>query len=122
MSKRSISLCVVGLFVVVLLAFSVPVALPQMEQAHPVYIYVSQFQVPRANWAQFAEDTEKTVNPILERLMADGTISGWSNVETIVHTPDRMTHSTAWSSTRPAGIRRALHEIRTVGHRAAPIT
>ncbi len=121
MSKRSIGLSGVCLCVVVLLAFSVPVALPQMEQAHPVYIYVSQFQVPRANWAQFAEDTEKTVNPILERLMADGTISGWSNVETIVHTPDGMTHSTAWSSTSLAGIMRVLDEIRKGGPRPSQI-
>src|SRR5260370_17496874 len=70
MSKRSICLSVVGLFVVVMLVFGVPVALPQMEQAHPVYVYVGQFQIPRANWAQYAEDPVKTVNPILERLLA----------------------------------------------------
>ena len=38
-----------------------PIALSQMEQAQPVvYTYVSQFQVPRANWAQYSENTEKT--------------------------------------------------------------
>ena len=121
MSKRIIGLSGVGLFVVVLLAFSVPVALPQMEQAHPVYIYVSQFQVPRANWAQYAEDTEKTVNPILERLMADGTLTGWSNTETIVHTPDGMTHATAWGSTSLAGIMRVLAELRKIGPRPSQI-
>ncbi len=121
MSKRSIGLSGLGLCVVVLLTFSVPVALPQMEQAHPVYIYVSQFQVPRANWAQFAEDTEKTVNPILERLLADGTITGWSNFENIVHTPDGMTHGTVWSSPSLAGITRVLDEIRKGGPRPAQI-
>src|SRR5260370_21270108 len=112
MSKRSIGLCGVGLFVIVMLVFSVPVALRKAEQAHPVYIYVSQFQVPRANWAQYAEDTEKTVNPILERLMADGAILGWANTENIVHTPEGMTHSTAWVSTSLVGITRVLDELR----------
>jgi len=121
MSKRSIGLCGVGLFVIVMLVFSVPVALPQAEQAHPVYIYVSQFQVPRANWAQYAEDTEKTVNPILERLMADGTLLGWANTENIVHTPEGMTHSTAWSSTSLAGITRVLDELRKSGPRPSQI-
>ena len=74
MSKR-----IVGPLAILLLFFSAPAALSQMEQAHPVYTYVSQFQVPRAQWAQFAEDSEKTVNPILEHLMADGTIIGWGN-------------------------------------------
>ncbi len=121
MSKRSIGLSGVGLFVAVMLVFSAPVALPQMEQAHPVYIYVCQFQVPRANWAQFAEDTEKNVNPILERLMADGTLLGWSNTETIVHTPEGMTHATAWGSTSLAGITRVLDELRKIGPRPSQI-
>src|SRR5260370_1705915 len=55
MSKRSIGLSVVGLFVVVLLTFSVPAALPPMEQTHPGYIYVSPLQLPRANCTQFVE-------------------------------------------------------------------
>jgi hypothetical protein len=116
MSKRNL-----GLIVAVLLVFSAPIALSQMEMAHPVYTFVSQFQVPRAQWAQFAEDTEKTVNPILERLMADGTITGWANAETLVHTPDGMTHSTAWSSTSLAGIMRVLDELRKGGPRASQI-
>ena len=121
MSKRSIRLSGVVLFVVVMFVFSGPAALSQMEQAHPVYIYVSQFQVPRASWAQFAEDTEKTVNPILERLMAEGAITGWANTESIVHTPDGMTHSTAWSSPSLAGIMRVLDELRKIGPRPGQI-
>ncbi len=121
MLKRSSGLIGVGLFVAVVFVFSAPAALSQMEQAHPVYIYVSQFQVPRANWAQFAEDTEKNVNPILERLFADGTIIGWSNFENIVHTPEGMTHGTAWSSTSLAGITRVLDELRKIGPRPSQI-
>lgn len=121
MSKRNMCLSVIGLFVVVLLVFSAPVALPQAEQPHPVYVYVSQFQVPRANWAQYTEDTEKTVNPILERLFAEGALNGWSNTETIVHTPEGMTHSTAWWSTSLAGIMRVLDELRKIGPRPGQI-
>src|SRR5713101_6773801 len=121
MSKRSIGRSGVVLFVVVMFVCSAPAALSQMEQAHPVYIYVSQFQVPRASWAQYAEDTEKTVNPILERLMADGAILGWANTETLVHTPEGMTHSTAWFSTSLVGITRVLDELRKSGPRPSQI-
>lgn len=101
--------------VLALLVFSAPSAWSQTEQAQPVYTYVSQFQVPRANWAQWAADAEKTTNPIFRRLMADGTIIGWSNFETIVHTPDGMTNGAAWSATSLAGITRVLDELRKLG-------
>jgi len=92
-----------------------------MDQEHPVYTYVSLFQVPRAQWAQFAEETEKTANPIFERLLADGTIIGWENTEIIVHTPDGMTHGASWSSTSLAGITRVLDELRKAGPRPGQI-
>ena len=111
----------VGLLVVVLVIFSAPIALTQMEPAQPVYTYVSQFQVPRANWAQFAEDNERTFVPIAERLMADGTIVGWSTFETVVHTPDGYTHGTTWSSNSLAGITRVLDELRKGGPRPGQI-
>ena len=112
---------IAGLLVVVLAVFSAPVALTQLEPAQPVYTYVSQFQVPRANWAQVAEDTDKTTVPVMERLMADGTIVGWSTFETIVHTSDGYTHGAAWSSNSLAGIMRALDELRKGGPRPGQI-
>jgi hypothetical protein len=65
---------IVGVLVVMVVVFTALAALSQMEQAQPVYTYVSQFQIPRANWTQFAEDTDKTTIPTMKRLMADGTI------------------------------------------------
>src|SRR5713226_8648819 len=79
--EEGMSKQILGLLAVALLVFCAPIALSQMEQAQPVYIYVSQFQVPRANWAQYAEETDKTVNPIFERLMTDGTLVGWGNFD-----------------------------------------
>ncbi len=111
----------VGLLVVALALFSVPIALSQMESAQPVYTYVSQFQVPRANWAQFAEDNDKTFVPIAEKLMADGTLVSWSTFETIVHTPDGFTHGSAWSSNSIAGLARVLDELRKGGPRPGQI-
>jgi hypothetical protein len=112
---------IVGLLAIVVLIFSAPAALPQAEQAQPVYTYVSQFQVPRASWAQFAEDTEKTTDPVFERFMGDGTILGWGNFENIVHTPDGMTHGSWWSSTSLAGITRVLDELRKAPPRPGQI-
>src|SRR5712664_4555859 len=83
---------IAGLFLIVLAVMFVPAALPQMEPTPIVYTFVSQFQVPRANWAAYSEDTEKSAVPILEKLTADGTILSWSAFEQVVHTPEGYTH------------------------------
>src|SRR5260370_30841634 len=73
---------IAGLVVVALLVFSAPVALPQQEQAQTVYTFVSLWQIPRANWAQFSENNEKITDPILQHILADGTIISWGIFET----------------------------------------
>jgi hypothetical protein len=112
---------IAGLVVVVLAVVAVPAAFSQMEQAQPVYTYVSQFQVPRANWAAYAEDSEKSVVPIMEKLAADGTIVSWSTFENVVHTPDGYTHGAAWSSTTLSGLMKVLDEVRKAGPRPGQI-
>lgn len=113
---------IAGLLVVVVLAvILVPAALPQMEPTPTVYTYVSQFQVPRANWAAYSEDTEKTVVPIVEKLTADGTILSWSTFEQVIHTPDGYTHGAAWSSNSIAGLMKVLDEVRKAGPRPGQI-
>src|SRR6202035_808202 len=99
---------IAGLLVIVLAVILVPAALPQMAPTPTVYTFVSQFQVPRANWAAYSEDSEKTIVPILEKLTADGTIGSWSTFEQIVHTTDGHTHGAAWSSTSIAGLMKVL--------------
>jgi hypothetical protein len=103
---------IAGLLVVVLAVVIVPAALSQMETPQTVYTYVSQFQVPRANWAAFSEENDKTFVPVAEKFMADGTLVGWSTFESIVHTTDGYTHGAAWSSNSIAGLTKVLDELR----------
>jgi hypothetical protein len=110
-----------GLLVFVLAVISVPLAFSQMEPTPIVYTFVSQFQVPRASWAAYSEDTEKNAVPIFEKLAADGTILSWSTFEQLVHTPDGYTHGAAWSSTSLAGLTKVLDEVRKAGPRPGQI-
>jgi len=113
---------IAGLVVAFVLAVAlVPAALPQMEPTPIVYTYVSQFQVPRASWAAYADDTEKSVMPILQKLTADGTILGWSTFEQVVHTQDGFTHGAAWTSTSIAGLMKVLDLVRKAGPRPGQI-
>lgn len=115
--KTRISALLVFLLVVTL----VPVALPQTESTPIVYTYVSQFQIPRANWTAYSEDSEKSFVPVVEKSLADGTILSWSTFEQVVHTPDGYTHGAAWSSTSIAGLMKVLDEIRRSPPRAGQI-
>jgi hypothetical protein len=112
---------IAGLLLIVLAVMLVPVALPQMEPTPIVYTYVSQFQVPRASWAAYAEDTEKTFVPVVEKSLADGSIVSWSTFEQVVHTPDGYTHGAAWSSNTIAGLMKVLDEVRKSGPRPGQI-
>ena len=112
---------IAGLVVVVLAVMIVPAAISQMEPTPRVYTFVSQFQVPRANWAQYAEDAEKTFVPIAEKMLADGSIVSWSTFENVVHTPEGYTHGAAWSSSSIAGLMKVLDEVRKAGPRPPQI-
>lgn len=94
----------------------VPIAFSQMGQGQPtVYTFVSQFQVPRANWAQYSENTEKSFVPIADKMVADGTILSYSTFENIVHTPEGYTHGAAFSSSTISGLTKVLDELRKGG-------
>jgi len=114
MNKRLIGVAV-GLMLVALAVVSSPIAFSQSEPTPAVYTFVSQFQIPRASWAQYSGDTEKTFVPIVEKLMSDGTIVSWSTFEQVVHTPEGYTHGSAWSSNTISGLMKVLDEVRKAG-------
>lgn len=109
------------LLVIVLAVLFVPAALPQMEPTPTIYTFVSQFQIPRANWAAYSEDTEKLFVPVAEKMLADGTIVSWSTFEQVVHTTDGYSHGAAWSSASIAGLMKVLDEVRKSGPRPGQI-
>src|SRR5215813_10748776 len=108
---------VVGLLAAGLIAFAVmaPRAASQSEAQPPVYTYVSEFQVPRASWSQYADDEAKGFVPAADKMVADGTILGYTTFESVVHTPDGMTHGAAWQSRSIAGLMKVLDELRKGG-------
>jgi hypothetical protein len=112
---------IAGLLVFVLAVMLVPAAIPQTESTPIIYTYVSQFQIPRANWAAYSEDSEKSIIPVLEKSLTDGSILSWSTFEQVVHTSDGYTHGAAWSSTSIAGLMKVLDEVRKNGPRPGQI-
>jgi hypothetical protein len=120
MNRRLIGV-LVGLVLIAVAMVRSPIAFSQMEPTPTVYTFVSQFQVPRANWAAYSEDAEKSFVPVAEKMLADGNIVSWATFETVVHTPDGYTHGAAWSSTTISGLMKVLDEIRKGGPRPSQI-
>lgn len=75
------------------------------------YTFVANWQLPRAQWGQFATDFDKNVRPVLEKLAADGTLVNWGAVEYIVHAPDQPTHGIWWSATSYAAMEKARLQL-----------
>ena len=74
-----------------------------------IYTYAAHWEVPRADWAAFT--TDNGANAALDRLVADGTLMWWSNIETFVHSVEGTTHGTMWAATSLDGIEKTLDEL-----------
>jgi hypothetical protein len=95
-------------------------AVAQPAAATPTtYTYVAEWQIPRAQWAAFADDFEKSSRPALEKLAASGAIVGWGAYEVIVHTEKGPTHGVWWLATSAAGLEQARLELLKSGSPAS---
>ena len=96
---------------VLCMALLVPLVATAQQQETPVFTFVALWNVPRAQWGDFTAFAEKNTRPILDRLLADGTLVGWGNFNTVVHTEDGYTHGAWFAASSIAAIERALGEL-----------
>jgi hypothetical protein len=75
-----------------------------------VYLYVAQWNVPRAQWADMvkADDADK---PVLDKLVADGTLTGYGAYTNIIHQEGEPTHGTWFTATSEGKLLKALEAI-----------
>jgi hypothetical protein len=108
MLKRT---CIVLAFVFALALGLAVQATPAWAQDQTSYTYVSEWAVPRSQWAAFEKEGAQT-NAAMQRLVADGTIIAWANSSAYVHTEDGYTHIDWFTATSRAGILKALDALR----------
>jgi len=82
--------------------FSLAVVSTVRAEDPVVYTRVAQWQIARPNWNAYEKDLKKNLVPVMEKLLADGTIIEFGADRTTVHTPDGYTHST-WFCARSLG-------------------
>ena len=111
MQKRilaGVALVCLGLFGAFL---AVPAAQAQQQQMEPsLYTYVAFWGVPRAQWGDI-EKAYANSRPVLEKLVADGTLVSWGSSSAVVHDPSGMTHNNWFQASSMAGILKALDAL-----------
>lgn len=60
---------------------------------------VALWKVDRADWAAYVKHVEKWQKPVMEKLVADGTVTEWGLLAYALHGKDGYTHAT-WFSTK----------------------
>ncbi len=73
------------------------------------YTYVSQWAVPRAQWAAFAKQDESSVAQ-MKKDVADGLLVAWGNETIRVHTSDGFTHSEWFTATSRENLLKVLED------------
>jgi len=100
---------------VLLAALSLPALLPRpacsQQPDQPIYTFVASWAVPRAQWAEFATSWDENFKPVLDRMLADGTIVEWGRSEAVVHNPTGSTHTVWWAAPSLSGTQRALAQL-----------
>ncbi len=108
---RQLLLSIIVLLVLVL----TPLVSTAQQQEPTIYTYMAHWNVPRAQWAEFTANGEQNVRPVMERMLADGTIESWGNESRIIHEEDGTTHGTWWAATSIAGLMRVREELVKLG-------
>ena len=75
-----------------------------------VYTYVATWDVPRAQWGDMAKLDEQD-KPLLDKLVADGTLIGYGAYYNLIHQEGEPTHGSWFTATSEGNLLKALEAI-----------
>jgi hypothetical protein len=111
-------LCVLGMAAVIAAPAGAQSA--EVKEKPPMYSYISNWQIPRAQWADM-EKARETERPALDKALAAGTIVGYGSDVNLVHRPDGETHDEWWSAMSMAGVINLLEQFYQGGNSTTPV-
>lgn len=79
-----------------------------------LYTYVASWAIPRARWEDF-EKSNGSGQKTMDQALAGGTILGYGNGTTAVHTADGPTHNNWWIANSMAGVLTVLDDLHKAG-------
>jgi basic membrane lipoprotein Med (substrate-binding protein (PBP1-ABC) superfamily) len=108
-----------GLGMLTLCAMPSGAQMSEVKEKPPMYTYIANWQIPRAQWAEMAKESSAD-HTILDKALAEGTIVGYGDDENLVHQPDGETHDGWWSAMSMAGLIKVLDQFYASGNVASP--
>ena len=91
----------------------------EVKEKPPMYSYLANWTLPRAQWAEM-EKANANTEKVTANALAKGTLVGYGNDMTLVHTEDGYTHDDWWSSMSMAGVLNVLDEMYKSGNTTSP--
>jgi hypothetical protein len=73
----------------------------EVKEKPPMYSYISNWDIPRAQWSEMAKADEAD-RPALEKALASSTLVGYGNDVNLIHRADGETHDQWWSARHQA--------------------
>lgn len=104
-------ICLAGFLPVFALVGGLPLPAQTADQGKPpVYTYISEWAVPRAQWAEMVklDDQDK---PLMEKLVSDGTLTGYGAFTNIIHQDGEPTHGTWFTAASEGNLLKALEAV-----------
>lgn len=87
----------------------------------PVYTYVSEWAVPRSQWADMAK-VDQEDRPLMDKLVANGTITSYGEFTNLIHQEGEPTHGTWFTAMSEGNILKALEAVyANPGSTTAPV-
>ncbi|MFL6351132.1 MAG: hypothetical protein ACJ74Z_04670 [Bryobacteraceae bacterium] len=76
----------------------------------PIYTYISEWAVPRAQWAEMVKLDEQD-KPLMDKLVSDGTLTGYGAYSNLIHQEGEPTHGTWLTATSEGNLLKALEAV-----------
>ncbi len=76
----------------------------------PAYTYISEWAVPRAQWADMAKLDDQD-RPLMDKLVADGTLTGYGAYTNLIHQEGEPTHGTWFTASSEGNLLKALEAV-----------
>jgi hypothetical protein len=99
-----------ALWPVLFVMIAAPVEAQMTAQKPPVYTYVAQWSIPRAQWSDMAK-MQQSNTALLDKLVTDGTLESYGLYEAAVHDRKGPTHGNWFQASSMAGIFKALDAL-----------
>jgi len=92
----------------------------EVKEKPPMYTYVADWSIPRAQWGDMAKNMAAD-QATLQKALSSGTIVAFGDDEALVHQADGTTHDNWWSAMSMAGVLNVLDQFYKNGGAITPV-